>query len=252
MNRSTLAIPFLGRLAAGALALAALHATAQTATAPSVRLILVGDSTIAPNGGYGDALCKRLPHLVCVNMARAGRSSASYRAEGKWDEVRALLANGKGYAANYVLVQFGHNDQPGKPGRSTDLATEFPANMERYARETVAAGAKPVLVTPLARRTFADGKLTDTLAPWADATRVTATATQSTLIDLRALSSAAFTAMGAEGAAKLAPPPKKNANGDLVADTTHLGDKGAEVISALMAAELVKRIPALAPPAAQP
>ena len=28
-----------------------------------------------------------------------------------------------GYQNIWVLIQFGHNDQPGKPGRSTDLAT---------------------------------------------------------------------------------------------------------------------------------
>jgi lysophospholipase L1-like esterase len=34
-----------------------------------------------------------------------------------------------------VLIQFGHNDQPGKPERSTDLATEFPVFMRQYVAE---------------------------------------------------------------------------------------------------------------------
>jgi hypothetical protein len=39
-----------------------------------------------------------------------------------------------------------------KPGRSTDLATEFPANLCRYVAEALGAGAHPVLLTPLTRR----------------------------------------------------------------------------------------------------
>jgi len=48
------------------------------------------------------------------------------------------------YRATYVLIQFGHNDQPGEPGHSTDLATTFPANIARYAGEVKALGGIPV------------------------------------------------------------------------------------------------------------
>jgi beta-xylosidase/lysophospholipase L1-like esterase len=228
-----------------ALMLGAVQVRADAPALQPVRVILVGDSTMAPNGGYGDALCRRLPGVACINRGAAGRSSSSYRAEGKWDAVRKLLSDDRNYAATYVLVQFGHNDQPGKPGRSTDLATEFPANMQRYAAETQAAGAIPVLVTPLARRTFESGRLTDTLAPWAEATRRTAAATRSTLVDLHALSTSVFKEMGAVRAATLSPPPKLK-NGVLEPDVTHLNPEGAEVISEIMVRELVHQIPVLA------
>jgi lysophospholipase L1-like esterase len=108
-----------------------------------IRVILVGDSTMATHSGYGDALCARLaPAVACVNLARGGRSTASFRAEGRWDEVRRMLQDGGSFGATYVLVQFGHNDQPGKPGRSTDLVTEFPVNMARYANEARAAPSR--------------------------------------------------------------------------------------------------------------
>jgi lysophospholipase L1-like esterase len=108
-----------------------------------------------------------------------------------------------------VLIQFGHNDQPGKPGRSTDLATEFPANMKRYVEEVRAAGAKPVLVTPLTRRSFKDGKLIDDLGPWAEAVRKVAVETNTPLVDLHARSAAAVQTMGPVEAMKFAqrPPP---------------------------------------------
>jgi lysophospholipase L1-like esterase len=118
-----------------------------------IRVILVGDSTMQTNSGYGDAFCARFTSEVsCINLAKGGRSTASFRTEGRWDEVQRLLKDDGGFGATYVLVQFGHNDQPGKPGRSTDFVTEFPVNMARYAQETRALGGVPVLLTPLTRR----------------------------------------------------------------------------------------------------
>jgi hypothetical protein len=140
------------------------------APAKPVRIILVGDSTMANTSGYGDAFCARVNRAnTCINLAKGGRSSGSFRAEGRWDEVEGLLRGAAAYRATYVLIQFGHNDQPGKPGRSTDLKTEFPVNMTRYAQEVKALGGVPVLVTPLTRRTFKDGVLENNLTPWADA-----------------------------------------------------------------------------------
>src|SRR5688500_10138229 len=126
-----------------------LAATAHAGTAAQMRVILVGDSTVAPQGGYGDALCSMFPSdVICINRAKGGRSSKSYRAEGSWDEIVRLLAANADFRQTYVLVQFGHNDQPGKGERTTTLP-EFAANMSRYAQEIRSSGATPVLVTPL-------------------------------------------------------------------------------------------------------
>ena len=53
---------------------------------------------------------------------------------------------------DYVVIQFGHNDEPGKPGRSTDANTEYRASMTRYVDDAIAVGVKPILVTSIARR----------------------------------------------------------------------------------------------------
>jgi len=203
-----------------------------------LRVILVGDSTMASSTGYGDALCARLtPDTACVNLARGGRSSGSFRAEGRWDEVQALLRDGAGFEATYVLIQFGHNDQPGKPGRSTDYVREFPANMRRYVDETRAAGGLPVLVTPLARRSFRGAWVHDDLAPWAAAVRQAARATGAPLVDLHALSLADVQALGPRQADALA---RAGAN----FDHTHVGPAGAERYAGMVAGELRRRVPA--------
>ena len=247
-------------IASAVLALCA-HAAAVAAdpvpTSAPVRVILVGDSTMASKSGYGDALCARFTAQVsCVNLARGGRSSKSFREEGRWDEVQRLLWDGA-FRSSYVLVQFGHNDQPGKVPRSTDLVTEFPANMARYASETRALGAVPVLVTPLTRRSFKGDYLKDDLAPWAAATRAVASREHAVLLDLNADSAAAVQAMGQQEADTLAmaPPPAAVAvpadpNKVEVAgaarsafDRTHLGAKGADLFARMVEREMVQAMP---------
>lgn len=215
-----------------------LLATGASAALPD-RVILVGDSTMASTTGYGDALCARFtPETACHNLARGGRSSGSFRAEKRWDEVMELLRKGEGFRKTWVLIQFGHNDQPGKPGRSTDYVSEFPANMQRYVEEARSLGGEPVLVTPLARRSFKDGYVHNDLAPWAATVRAIARRTKTPLVDLNALSLAAVQAMGSQEADKLA---RTGAN----FDHTHLGPLGAERFSGIMAKELVRKVPAL-------
>ncbi|ETC90268.1 rhamnogalacturonan acetylesterase [Xanthomonas hortorum] len=172
------------------------------------KIVLVGDSTPAVQGGWGPSFCAQhvTSFLSCLNLARGGRSTSNYRAEGSWEIALKELRSG-GYRQVYVLIQFGHNDQPGKPGRSTELATEFPANLRRYVADARAAGAIPVLVTPLTRRQFERGQLIDDLAPWAETTRAIARELQVPLIDLHARSRALVQGMGPVLAMRLAQRP---------------------------------------------
>jgi lysophospholipase L1-like esterase len=220
--------------------LAAAAILAAAAQPASVRIILVGDSTVAPGNGWGPGLCALLPHAACVNMAKNGRSSSSYRAEGSWDEVKRELAK-SGFDSTYVLIQFGHNDQPGKPGRSTDLATEFPVNIRRYVEDVRAAGARPVLITPLTRRSFKDGHVTNTLRDWAEATIKVANEEHVPVLDLNAESLAAVQKMGPEEADTLAQLPKP----DPKFDYTHLGPKGSAFFGRMVAGELTAAVPSL-------
>ncbi|KQY75415.1 rhamnogalacturonan acetylesterase [Brevundimonas sp. Root1423] len=204
-------------------------------TSPPVRpisaskIILIGDSTTAVIGGWGPSFCADhvTSFVACVNLARGGRSSGSYFAEGSWDLALAEMST-PGFVATYVLIQFGHNDQPGKPGRSTDLATEFPANLRRYVAETRARGAIPVLVTPLVRRQFVDGRLQNDLEPWADAVRAVAIETGAPLVDLNAASAAAVQGMGPTMAARFAQSaPPADVSAALLTGTTIPANSGA-------------------------
>jgi lysophospholipase L1-like esterase len=243
------------------------------------KIILVGDSTTQVGSGWGGAFCAEhvTSFVACVNLARGGRGTFDYRAEGSWDLALAEMKT-PGFQHIYVLIQFGHNDQPGKPGRSTDLATEYPANLRRYVAEARAAGAIPILVTPLTRRSFRNGSLQDDLAPWAEAVIRVARETGTPLLDLHATSVAAVQAMGARAAIDLAetpPPPEVLAAAEtgttiaapkaaatpaltstetldtpqghptIVFDYTHLGPTGARFFAAQVAAGLARIAPDL-------
>lgn len=240
------------------------------------KVILVGDSTMAPHSGWGGAFCARhvKSSVACLNAGRGGRSTRSYRQEGGWDIVLAE-AKVPGYRGTWVLIQFAHNDQSSKSERWTDETTEFPANLRRFVEEVRAAGATPVLVTPLTRREFKDGKLRNTLASWSDQVRGVAKAMDVPLVDLNALSAAQAQEMGAEMATKLAqepptaeelsaakagttltarpaPPEPTPIAGDGARgqatrkfDYTHLGDIGAEVTAKLVTQALARAVPGL-------
>ena len=237
--------------------LAVVSAFAQTEAAPKkMRIILVGDSTMQPKSGYGPGFCADMTADVeCVNAARGGRSSGSYRNEGLWDKIMEQLSHNADYKATYVLVQFGHNDGSHKDGRYTDLKTEFPANMKRYTEEVKSTGAIPVLVTPLTRRQFEkDGKLKHDLEPWAEATRLVAKESDTTLLDLFAVSAAVVEKMGPDEADTLAQAPKPAPGEAPPADPnapkfdyTHLGAKGSEYFGRMVADLLVKARPELKP-----
>jgi lysophospholipase L1-like esterase len=174
----------------------------------AVRVVLVGDSTMQAGTGYGGALCARFaPEVACVNRGLGGRSTKSYRAEGSWDKVLDLVRDG-GADTTWMFIQLGHNDFSPKPERHTELA-EYKANMTRFVDEARAAGATPVLITPVTDRRFVDGKLLPGMQPWAQLTAEVAREGSVPLIDLYGESYDAVQAMGALKAAWIPPgqPP---------------------------------------------
>jgi lysophospholipase L1-like esterase len=273
-------------LAAVSLALAPTIAGAQTkerTDAPPLqpyKIVLVGDSTMAVASGWASMFCARhvKSSVACLNAGRGGRSTRSYRQEGGWD-IALAEAKVPGYRATYVLIQFGHNDQSSAPERWTDRTTEFPANLSKMVEEVRAAGAIPVLVTPLTRRVFKNGKLDNNLEEWSEEVRKVAAATKTPLVDLNRRSAAVVQKLGAADAMALAqaeptaeeraaakagttlkqrsteearepdlPTRPGGARGQHVRkfDYTHLGETGAGVFARLMADDLARAVPALA------
>ncbi|MHA6723968.1 rhamnogalacturonan acetylesterase [Sphingomonas sp. RS2018] len=243
------------------------------------KIILVGDSTMAPMSGWASMFCAHhvKSSVACLNVGRGGRSTRSYRQEGSWD-IALAEAKVAGYKATYVLIQFGHNDQSSASERWTDMTTEFGPNLTRMVQEVRAAGAVPVLLTPLTRREFKGGKLNNTLEPWSAEVRKVATALKVPLVDLNARSAALIQQLGPEQSMQLAqvpptaeelaaaktgstakPRPAEEARAPDAPTTatgprgqftrkfdyTHVGDVGAGVFARLVANGLAVTVPDL-------
>jgi pectinesterase len=204
----------------------------------STRIVLVGDSTVTDGSGWGAGFRTLVtPSTEVINTAANGRSSKSFIAEGRWDE--ALTKRGQ-----YYLIQFGHNDEPGKgPDRETDPATTFRANMARYVDDARAIGAKPILITSLVRRLYnPDGTIRTTQTPYVEAVRALAKEKHVPLVDLHAISLADAEQVGDDVWADLSP---RDDQGQV--DRTHLNAKGSEVVARMVVGELGRVVPELVP-----
>ncbi len=216
-----------------AVAGAAIICAPRVEAAEPLHLVIVGDSTVCdypadvPERGWGQFIQGYFTDtLRVINLAKSGRSAKTFIKEGLWDKALKLKPD-------FVLIQFGHNDShgPGK-GESTDAATDFRDYLRRYINASRAAGATPILVTPMHRRTFgAGGKLKDILQPYANAMKAVALEKKVSIIDLHTASGELFQRLGDAGSAELANKP---------GDRTHFGEKGAKAMAELVMKELPK------------
>ena len=121
-------------------------------------IFIIGDSTAANKDiskgklerGCGMVLQSYFDDNIRVdNRALNGRSSLSFINEGRWDAVLKSMKPG-----DYVIIQFGHNDEKPKADRHTDPGSTFDYNLAKFVRETREHGGIPVLMNCVVRRNF--------------------------------------------------------------------------------------------------
>lgn len=224
-----------------ALSLAALFSF--TLPPKKLKIWMVGDSTMSikapdkfPETGWGVPFAQFFREEVeVVNMAKNGRSTKSCIRSGTWREVYESAQKG-----DYVLIQFGHNDEKvHKSGTGTTI-DEYKANLSMFVTEARAKDATPILLTPIARRAFKEGKLVDTHGAYPAAVKQVADSLNVYLIDLTRQTSDLLTAMGEEKSKDLfLHLPQGHANyPEGVVDNTHLNEEGAMAVASLVANEL--------------
>jgi len=211
------------------------------------RIVLVGDSTVATEGGWGPGFCAVLtPNVTCVDDALNGRSTKSYIDEGAWK--KALAEKGQ-----YYFIQFGHNDQKPDPKRHTDPDTTYSDNLRMFIRQVRAQGAIPILVTPLSRRNYRDGQLItdDGLGDYAAAMRRVAGEEHVTVVDLYSLSVKYLSGMTQAEADRFDridhPDAKAESAGAGKPDRTHLDAEGKAVFGRMVADAVIRSEVELAP-----
>lgn len=127
--------------------------------ADTITVFMIGDSTKAnkpldkenQERGWGQMLPIYLEGAIKVdNHAVNGRSSKSFIDEGRWEKVREQIRPG-----DYVIIQFGHNDEKAKsPDRYTVPGSTFDANLKKFVNETREKGGTPILMNSIVRRNF--------------------------------------------------------------------------------------------------
>lgn len=210
-------------------------------------LFLIGDSTMAnkenpdknPEHGWGQVLPQFLTNGIEIqNHAVNGRSSKSFRTEGRWDQVEKQLKKG-----DFVIIQFGHNDQKIKDStKFTNPYTQYRANLERYVNEARAKGATPVLMTSIVRRNFNEnGVLIDTHKEYPLVVRMVANDLKVPFVDMQLLTEQMEIAYGPENSKKLHLYYKEGEDPYYPKgkeDDTHLSRLGAETVAKLAAKSL--------------
>lgn len=191
----------------------------------------IGDSTVArnnihsyPQTGMSQGLQLYLKESVQIEShAKNGRSTKSFLDEGRFAPVEAAMQPG-----DFLLIQFGHNDEKDDPARHTDPDTSFRENLLLFVNAAKKAGAHPVLLTPIARRLFDEGGnfLPGSHGPYPDAVKRTAQEAGVPVIDLTTATEDFLALLGDEASKPLFVWPK---------DNTHLKPEGAVKMAGFVA-----------------
>ncbi|SRR5690606_2282506 len=216
-------------------------------------LHLAGDSTMAdktfvpnnPEKGWGQVLPLYLKEGIAVrNHALNGRSTKSFREEGHWDSL--LLAVKKG---DYVIVQFGHNDQsPEKGVERYSPPEQYKANLRRFVLELRERQAIPILATPISRRKFEGDSLVRTHGVYPDKVREVAGEMMVPLLELEERSRELILTFGEQRSEQLFLhylPGEYKRFPEGKEDNTHLSPTGAFAICDLAVEELKRELPEL-------
>lgn len=239
-----------------------------------VTVFMIGDSTMANKSldagnqerGWGHVLGGFFSENIRVeNHAVNGRSSKSFIDEGRWQEVLDRIRPG-----DYVLIQFGHNDEKADEKRHTDPGTTFDANLRKFVTETRSKGGIPVLFNSIVRRNFGENanaiaaddvrsekstaveegdKLVDTHGKYLDSPRNVAREMKVCFIDLNDATRKLVESYGVEGSKKLfmwIPEGVSPACPKGRQDNTHLNVFGARKVASLAADSLASHFPELA------
>jgi lysophospholipase L1-like esterase len=218
-------------------------------------IVLIGDSTVR-NGrgdgaggqwGWGDPLAEFFDpaKINVVNRAVGGLSSRTFLTQGHWERALTLLKPG-----DYLLMQFGHNDDGPLNDTSrargtikgmgeetetidnlltkeTETVHSYGWYLRHYIREAKARGAIPIVCTPIPRKIWKDGRIVRTPDSYPDWAIAVAKQEGIGLIDLNRMIADRYDAMGEARVEKLFADPH-----------THTSRAGAELNAAIVVSGL--------------
>ena len=241
-------------------------------------IFIIGDSTAANKDISGGKLergwgmmfqkCFDEKYIKIDNHALNGRSTLSFINEGHWAKVLKLIRPG-----DFVIIQFGHNDEKDDITRHTDPGSTFDGNLTKYCNETRELGGIPILMNCVVRRnfsrtetkikddealrntTYADGGqveetdiLVDTHGEYRIVPKILAQKLNVYFVDANKITHELEQGLGVEGSKKLHMwflPGQEKSEPKGKQDNTHYNIYGAEVVANLLADALCEEIPEL-------
>jgi lysophospholipase L1-like esterase len=266
VNTRTPAIAATAGIAAGAVKLKAPRETVQEAwawdealtlefsgTRPAVcaveiepvevpTVFLLGDSTVCdqskePYSSWGQMLTRWFQPTVAV--ANHGESGETYRdsiGRRRLDKILSVMRPG-----DWLLLQFGHNDQKQVAAGTGGPFTTYKAELARHVEAFRARGGTPIVVSPMERRRFDEqGRPQATLQEYAEAARQAATELGAPFIDLQAMSLVLYGALGPDLSARAFAAPEGRV------DNTHHNNFGSYQLAKCVAQGIRTVQPALA------
>lgn len=208
-----------------------------------IKVYLIGDSTVcayepkrAPITGWGMPFSTFFDSTVQIdNRAKGGRSTRTFISENRWQPIVDSLREG-----DYVLIQFGHNDEATEE-KYKDRYTPVPdykANLIKFITETRARKAIPVLITPVTRMRFnKEGVQQETHPLYTAAVFEVGNQYKAPVIDLDKMSRDLLQQFGPEGAKLLfmqLEPGEHPSYPEGQRDNTHFNEYGARRVAELV------------------
>lgn len=212
------------------------------------KIFIAGDSTAsnygqedAPRAGWGQLLGKFFgDQIEIINKAASGRSTKSFINENRLIEIEKLISKG-----DYLLIQFGHNDQKDDPLRATEAFGSFQDNLKKFIRIAKKNNGIPILLTPIQRRNFSSrGHLISTHGKYPEAMRELASERNVSLIDLAQITKKYFEELGPKRTKDIflwLKPGECENYPEGIKDNTHFSENGASKISELITEEIKNR-----------
>ena len=222
---------------------------------PKKTVFIIGDSTVK-NGkgdgagglwGWGDLIFQYFDttRIRIENHALGGTSSRTFQTKGLWEKVRQKLHKG-----DWVLMQFGHNDNGpvndtlrargtikgiGEDSVAIDnlitkqheVVHSYGWYMRKMIRETKEKGAIPIIIAPVPRDNWENGKIKRTEGSYRQWVTEIAAQEKIGLVDLNELVSKRYEEMGMDQVKTFFP-----------ADHTHTSREGAELNAKILSHEI--------------
>jgi DNA sulfur modification protein DndE len=210
-------------------------------------IYMAGDSTMAnkplpdnPERGWGQLLPEFFTdRIVIENHAMNGRSTRSFIYEGRWDSLMTKLRKG-----DYVVIQFGHNDEVPTKTERYCTPVEYKYNLTRFVKDVRSKGANPILCTAVQRRKFDEnGVFQDTHGDYPGYVRDLAVRLNVPLIDMQKKSEKVIVEKGVEGSKEIflfIKPGEYKSLPDGREDNTHFSEYGARIMAGLFCEGLVE------------